>query len=52
MPSFFVEKKFFLQYKSGLKDVELKNGQPRWKNSRIGDEALLMCGKDKLRKKK
>lgn len=33
MPSFFVRKKFFLQYASGLKDVELKNIQPRWKNT-------------------
>ena len=51
MPSFFVEKRFFLQYKSGLKDVELKNVQPQWKNSRVGDEAVLMCGKERILRK-
>jgi len=51
MPSFFVEKKFFPQCKSGLKDVELKNVQPQWKNSRVGDEAVLMCGKERILRK-
>jgi len=51
MPLFFVKRQFFEQYKSGKQDVELRNIRPQWKNSRIGDQAVLMCGKDILRKR-
>lgn len=51
MHLFMVKKPFFLQYTSGEKDVELRNIRPQWKNSKMGDEAVLMCGRDILRKK-
>ena len=31
--------------------VVLKNVQPQWKNSRVGDEAVLMCGKERILRK-
>ena len=30
----------------------LRNVQPQWKNSRVGDEAVLMCGKEMLLRKR
>jgi ASC-1-like (ASCH) protein len=36
-----LKKEDFLQFKSGEKDVELRNVQPQCKNSRDGDEAAL-----------
>jgi len=38
--------------KSGEMIVLLKNVQPQWKNSRVGDEAVLMCGKKRILKKR
>ena len=35
-----------------MKDVALKNVQPQWKNSRVGDEAVLMCGKERILRKR
>jgi len=51
MPLFMIKKRFFQQYASGKQDVELRNIQPQWKNSRLGNQAVLMCGKDILRKR-
>ena len=51
MPLFLVKKQFYLQYESGKKSVELRNVQPQWKNSRVGNEAVLMCGRDIMRKR-
>jgi len=51
MPSFLVKKKFFLRYKSGEKDVVLRNVQRQWKNSRVGDIAVLLCGRNTLKKR-
>ncbi|MCK4669150.1 hypothetical protein KAT21_03410 [Candidatus Bathyarchaeota archaeon] len=45
------KKRFFKQYKSEKKDVELRNVQPQWKNAMIGDEAVLMCGRNILRRR-
>ena len=47
-----VKRKSFDQYKSRRRDVELRNVQPQWKNSRIGDEAVLMCGKERILRKR
>jgi ASC-1-like (ASCH) protein len=46
-----IKKRFFKQYKSGKKDVELRNVQPQWKNSRVGNEAVLQSGRNILRKR-
>ena len=46
-----LKKQYFDLYESGKKDVELRNVQPQWKNSRVGNEAVLMCGRDILRKR-
>jgi len=51
VPLFMIRKKFFEQYKSGKQDVELRSMRPQWKNSRVGNQAVLMCGKDILRKR-
>ena len=51
MPLFMVKREFFNQYKSRKKSVELRNVQPQWKNSRVGNEAVLKCGRDILRKR-
>lgn len=51
MPLFMIKKLFFEQYLSGEKDVELRNVQPQWRNSRVGDEAVLMCGKKRILRK-
>ena len=50
MALFMVKKRFFEQFKSGKKGVELRNVQPQWKNSKVGDEAVLLCGNDRLKK--
>ena len=50
MPSFMLKKRFFEQYKSGMKDIELRNVQPQWKNGNVGDAAVLLCGRNILRK--
>ena len=47
-----VKRRFFLQYKSREKDVELRNVQPQWKNSRVGNEAVLMSGKERILRKR
>ena len=51
MPSFMVKKRFFEQYQSGKKNVELRSVRPQWKNSKIGNEAVLLCGRNILRKR-
>jgi ASC-1-like (ASCH) protein len=51
VPLFMIRKQFFEQYKSGKQDVELRKMRPQWKNSRVGNQAVLMCGKDILRKR-
>ena len=51
MPLFMIRKQFFEQYKSGKQDVELRTMQPQWKNSQVGNQAVLMCGKEILRKR-
>ena len=47
-----MKKKSFDQYESRRRDVELRNVQPQWKNSRIGDEAILQSGKERILKKR
>ena len=49
---FMIKRKFFEQCKSGEKDVELRNIQPQWKNSRAEDIAVLICGKEKIPRKR
>ena len=51
MPSFMMKKRFFEQYKSGKKDIELRSVKPQWKNGKIGDTAVLLCGRSILRKR-
>ena len=45
------EKLLKWRIEDGEKDVELRNIQPQWKNSRVGNEAVLMCGRDIMRKR-
>ena len=52
MPLFMIKRKFFERSKSGEMIVVLKNVQPQWKNSRVGDEAVLMCGKKRILRKR
>ena len=47
-----IKRKFFERSKSGEMIVVLKNVQPQWKNSRVGDEAVLMCGKKRILRKR
>ena len=51
MPLFMIKRRFFERSKSGEMIVVLKNVQPQWKNSRVGDEAVLMCGKERILRK-
>ncbi len=51
MPSFMVNKASFDSYKSGRKDVELRDVKPQWKNTKIGDVATFLCGRDVLKMK-
>ena len=51
MPLFMVKRKFFERSKSGEMIVVLKNVQPQWKNSKVGDEAVLMSGKERILRK-
>jgi len=51
MPLFMIKRKFFERCKSGEMIVVLKNVQAQWKNSRVGDEAVLMCGKERILRK-
>jgi len=51
MSSFLVKKPLFQQHKSGLKDVELKNVRPQWENSEVGDEVVLLCGRETMRRR-
>jgi len=46
-----VKKQYFDMYESGIKDVELRDIKPQWKNSKIGDIATILCGRRILRKK-
>ncbi len=50
-PLFMKKKRYFEMYESGLKDVELRDVKPQWKNSKVGDVATIMCGRRILRKK-
>ena len=52
MPLFMIKRKSFDQYKSRRRDVELRNVQPQWKNSRIGDEAVLQSGRKRILRKR
>jgi len=52
MPLLMVKKRFFEQYESGKTDVVLKNVQPQWKNSRVGDEAVLQSGRENILRKR
>lgn len=52
VPLFMLKKRFFKQYKSGRKDIELRNVQPQWKNAMMGDEAVLMCGRGNILRKR
>jgi len=47
-----IKRKFFERCKSGEMIVELRNIQPQWKNSKVGDEAVLMCGKKRILRKR
>ena len=51
MPLFMIKRKFFERCKSGEMIVVLRNIQPQWKNSRVGDEAVLMSGKERILRK-
>lgn len=51
MPLFMVKKKYFDLYKLGKKDVELRTVKPQWKNSKVGDTAVIQCGRDIIRKR-
>ena len=51
MPAFMIKKRFFEQHKSGKKDVELRSVKPQWKNSKVKDNAVLLCGREILRKR-
>jgi hypothetical protein len=46
-----VKKRYFDMYESGIKDVELRDIKPPWKNSKVGDIATILCGRRVLRKK-
>jgi ASC-1-like (ASCH) protein len=52
MPLFMVKKRVFDQYKSGKRSVELRNVQPQWKNSRVGNEVVLMSGPKRILRKR
>jgi len=52
MPLFMIKRKLFERSKSGEMIVILKNVQPQWKNSRVGDEAVLMSGKKRILRKR
>ena len=45
------KKRYFDMYESGLKDVELRDIKPQWKNSKVGDIAIILCGRRMLRRK-
>ena len=46
-----VKKKYFVLYRFGKKDVELRAVKPQWKNSKPGDIATIQCGRQIFRKK-
>lgn len=46
MPSFMVNKASFGLYRSGRRDVELRAVKPQWRNTKAGDVATFLCGKD------
>ena len=52
MPLFVIKRKLFERCKSGEMIVVLRSVQPQWKNSRVGDETILMCGKNRILRKK
>ena len=52
MPLFMIKRRFFERCKSGEMIVQLRNIQPQWKNSRVGNEAVLMCGKKRILRKR
>ena len=47
-----IKRKFFERCKSGEMIVVLRNVQRQWKNSRVGDEAVLMSGKERILRKR
>jgi len=52
MPPFMIKRSLFERCKSGEMIVVLRSVQPPWKNSRVGDEAVLMCGKNRILRKR
>jgi len=44
-----VKRRFYDLIESGIKDVELRDIKPQWKNSRVGDIAVIQCGRNLLR---
>lgn len=38
-------------YESEIKDVELRDIKPQWKNTKVGDIATILCGRRILRKR-
>ena len=46
-----IKKRLFEQHKSGKKDVELRSVKPQWRNSKIEDKAVLLCGRNILRRR-
>ena len=52
MPLFMIKRKPFERCKSGEMIVVLRSVQPQWKNCRVGDQAVLMCGKNRILRKR
>jgi ASC-1-like (ASCH) protein len=46
-----IKRKLFERCKSGEMIVVLRSVQRQWKNSKVGNEAVLMCGRDIMRKR-
>ena len=51
MPLFMVKREAFDLYRFGKRDVELRAVKPQWKNSKVKDNAVLLCGREILRKR-
>ena len=51
MPLFMVKKEYFDLYKLGKKDVELRDVKPQWKNSKVGDIAIIQSGRKNMLRK-
>ena len=51
MPLFMVKKRNFDLYRVDKKNVELRAVKPPWKNSKVGDTATILCGRQICRKR-